>query len=557
MFENSKIGIRVALLFAVATMTTLGASAQNFNDRFEDAGGYSVQAPRGNSVAEYGCNIATINTLNTPTGSDIQVTYTDPGGIVIASHVIGDTWLDEKGHGICVESGWLTGSPGVVVCGQSGNNNMLVSKLDQGGNVLWTTEIEFGSNVSEGLQIIANSRGFLVVGNYGMPLNSQVCAALVDDFGNVSWQFEYPLAGGTNILTDAEMFVLHRTTAVTGTQETGAETSIFVFNIDIQTGYPTVGGGAIYGEPGRNYSAPKILSPSPSPNGTYEAVISFGEDNYSPWQFSYASRLGLLKTNFLDYTIIDWNYFYDRAPVSEVENNALTVLPNGDFAALLTEHTNIGVYQTAILTFQNNGNFTNATSFVTGGHEHAGSMVLGCNDEALITSVETMVGGLSHRKLISDDFGGSGINCDNNLAWSQSGASCTVMTVWPTYNMYTPPSIAFHSWVNNGVNFDVFDCNGMPKALLGTENPKPSYGELAEAETFLLYPNPAANQVNIGGLSENSTVRIYNQMGQVVLTKMVLNSNDQLAIDQLSSGLYTIECTTLSGMVDRQQLIKL
>lgn len=60
--------------------------------------------------------------------------------------------------------------------------------------------------------------------------------------------------------------------------------------------------------------------------------------------------------------------------------------------------------------------------------------------------------------------------------------------------------------------------------------------ELAE---FNLYPNPATNVININTIT-NSPIKIYNLMGEIVLTKNTTNGKTSINIEKLPSGVYLI-----------------
>jgi len=55
-----------------------------------------------------------------------------------------------------------------------------------------------------------------------------------------------------------------------------------------------------------------------------------------------------------------------------------------------------------------------------------------------------------------------------------------------------------------------------------------------------LYPNPASNQLWLNNLTENSSIRIYDISGRVVLQKEAGSSSERLDISNLSDGIYSI-----------------
>ena len=58
---------------------------------------------------------------------------------------------------------------------------------------------------------------------------------------------------------------------------------------------------------------------------------------------------------------------------------------------------------------------------------------------------------------------------------------------------------------------------------------------------FVLYPNPAANVVNVkGDFDSEESVTIYNMLGQVVLSKAVTSNDESIDISSLAKGIYSV-----------------
>ena len=58
---------------------------------------------------------------------------------------------------------------------------------------------------------------------------------------------------------------------------------------------------------------------------------------------------------------------------------------------------------------------------------------------------------------------------------------------------------------------------------------------------FVLYPNPAANLLNIkGDFDGEESVTIYNMLGQTVLTKAVISNDQSIDITSLAKGIYNV-----------------
>lgn len=74
----------------------------------------------------------------------------------------------------------------------------------------------------------------------------------------------------------------------------------------------------------------------------------------------------------------------------------------------------------------------------------------------------------------------------------------------------------------------------VPTTLVGTKN-------VSVAPAFEVYPNPATNYINIKGLNEMSTVRVFNAIGQQVMS--VKADSDVMSIDvtRYSQGIYLLQ----------------
>lgn len=70
------------------------------------------------------------------------------------------------------------------------------------------------------------------------------------------------------------------------------------------------------------------------------------------------------------------------------------------------------------------------------------------------------------------------------------------------------------------------------------------------AEDIVIYPNPASNQITIGGLDaiSNVQIRIFDLNGRLVLENTTNQSQSDLNIEHLSQGLYQIQLRTVDGI---------
>nr|WP_294774391.1 T9SS type A sorting domain-containing protein [uncultured Flavobacterium sp.] len=62
---------------------------------------------------------------------------------------------------------------------------------------------------------------------------------------------------------------------------------------------------------------------------------------------------------------------------------------------------------------------------------------------------------------------------------------------------------------------------------------------------FIMYPNPATNQITVKGEFEtNESVTFYNVLGQVIMTKAITSNEQSIDVSSLASGVYTVTFNT-------------
>lgn len=74
----------------------------------------------------------------------------------------------------------------------------------------------------------------------------------------------------------------------------------------------------------------------------------------------------------------------------------------------------------------------------------------------------------------------------------------------------------------------------------------------SENEPVVIYPNPAADQLQIGGLSGSTVARIYSIHGKLLLTSYVEGHTGTINLSDLSAGFYLIMLETNKGTVVRR-----
>lgn len=74
-----------------------------------------------------------------------------------------------------------------------------------------------------------------------------------------------------------------------------------------------------------------------------------------------------------------------------------------------------------------------------------------------------------------------------------------------------------------------------------------------ETLTFNMYPNPTSNMINIESQTRISNVKLYNQLGQMVLE---VNDKANVDISKLSAGLYIVKAEDVEGNLGTRRVVK-
>ncbi|MHB8260294.1 MAG: T9SS type A sorting domain-containing protein [Bacteroidia bacterium] len=74
---------------------------------------------------------------------------------------------------------------------------------------------------------------------------------------------------------------------------------------------------------------------------------------------------------------------------------------------------------------------------------------------------------------------------------------------------------------------------------------------------FNIYPNPASSslQVTFSGNIQNTSIEIYNTIGECVHRQIVKSSNCQINVADLAEGVYNLSITTNVGVVNKRLII--
>jgi len=79
-----------------------------------------------------------------------------------------------------------------------------------------------------------------------------------------------------------------------------------------------------------------------------------------------------------------------------------------------------------------------------------------------------------------------------------------------------------------------------------------------ESETFSIFPNPVSDQLIIKNIKpESFSVQIYSGIGQLVVVKQNLNSQETINLKTLKSGIYLVKISANNQLKAVKTIIKI
>jgi hypothetical protein len=96
-----------------------------------------------------------------------------------------------------------------------------------------------------------------------------------------------------------------------------------------------------------------------------------------------------------------------------------------------------------------------------------------------------------------------------------------------------------------GITFTLIPCS----ALLGVSN-------ILTAGTIDISPNPTTGEINISGLSGVTSLKVFNLLGQEVLSTTIRKNNETIDIHSLIQGSYIIRIQSANGLIENFRIEK-
>lgn len=138
---------------------------------------------------------------------------------------------------------------------------------------------------------------------------------------------------------------------------------------------------------------------------------------------------------------------------------------------------------------------------------------------------------------------------DSNISVGRTGGVYTPNTVYIKWN-----SNAGGAWTSVDAFPAGFHTPYVIRPNFGTPIITTGVNELT-TEEWEVFPNPATNNIFVKNAKNGSTIEIYNNLGQLVITEVLRSNNAVINITDLDNGVYTIKNTS-NEEVSTQSFVK-
>lgn len=133
----------------------------------------------------------------------------------------------------------------------------------------------------------------------------------------------------------------------------------------------------------------------------------------------------------------------------------------------------------------------------------------------------------------------------NNISGASNGSGNTISQqlslIDPNLDGYVDYTI---TPVNNSANGNSFTARVGIQSLLGSET--------FTTNTIKLSPNPVTDILNIENEYQINSIKVYNQLGQMVFGKEINNNSTQLDLSVINSGIYNVLIETEKGTINHK-----
>jgi len=477
-----------------------------------------------------------------------QVSLTDFDYLAVKLNSIGDTLWTKTYGGIGDEESYAmqqTADGGFIFAGIDsssglGSYNIYLVKTNSLGDTLWTKS--YGGNQADFAQAVQQTAdgGYIVAGytsSFGAG-NNDVYLLKTDASGNLTWSKTY---GGVNgdyafavkQTTDGG-YILSGITSSFGISPYGNINDVYVLKTDASG---TLTWSKTYGQNGDDWSY-GILQTN---DGGY-ALTGFTNTDST----TALSDVYLIKTDANGDTLFTKSYGgtnYDKG-------TALLQLNDSGFAMTGSAYSfGNGASDVYFIRTNKMGTIVSSSTFGNSGNDWAYALSQ-TTDGGYTLSGYTDNFGVSNSSFyfIKTDNYGRGNNCNQT-----NPATVTANTITKVSNpatiTHTPATITKqNTFTKIGSGVSVIDICALTTGVkqLAVNNKQVS-----------VFPNPCNGNfsINATDLKENTQVIIYNQLGQIILSKQLSNQLTNLNLD-VTAGVYQVRVLNGNEVIYQAKIIK-
>jgi hypothetical protein len=480
-------------------------------------------------------------------GGLYQISATNFDFLAVKTNDIGDTLWTKTYGGIGDEECYAmqkTTDGGYIFVGIDsssglGSFNVYLVKTKANGDTLWTKS--YGGNNQDFAQAVQQTAdgGYIIAGysnSFSAGADDDVYLLKTDASGNLSWSKTYGGYYGDGAFAVKQTidggYILAGYTSSFGISPHGNVNDFYVLKTNA-TG--TLTWSKTYGQDGDDWAYGVIQTQ----DGGYAITGHTNVDSTVAY-----SDLYLIKTDANGDTLFTKSFGgpnYEKG-LSIIETNGGGLAIGGS-----TYSFGNGSSDVYLLKTNANGGFIFNSTFGVPGNDFAYT-ISQTSDKGYFLSgytTNTVVSNSSFYIIKTDSLGKDSCDQTTPTPTIHSGVAIVGSPATVVGSPATIKANNTHTSISYGVT--VFD-------------PCPQTTSIKNANkqaAFTIYPNPSSGNITIrtGDLKENTQVIIYNQLGQIVLTKQINSAFTNLNLD-VNAGVYQVRILNGNGLVYQTKIIK-
>jgi hypothetical protein len=478
-----------------------------------------------------------------------QVSATDFDYLVVKTGANGDTlWTrtyggigDEESYGMqqTADGGYIF--TGIDSSSGLGSYNVYLVKTNANGDTLWTKS--YGGNNQDFAQAIQQTTdgGYIIAGysnSFSAGGDDDVYLLKTDANGNLSWSKTYggfygDAAFAVKQTTDGG-YILAGCTSSFGLSPYGNVNDFYVLKTNA-TG--TLTWSKTYGQYGDDWAFGVIQTK----DGNYAITGHTNVDSTVAYSDLYLIKIDVNGDTLFTESVGGTNY---EAGLAITESNDSGLVIGGS-----TYSFGNGSSDVYLLKTNAKGKFLFNSTFGVPGNDFAYSISQTTDKGYLLTGyTSNVIVNNSSFSLTKTDSLGNSNNCNQTTPTPTIKIGVGAITT-PTTVVGTPATLTANN-THTKISYGVSVVDPCPPTTSIKQN------EIKQV-AFTVYPNPSNGNITIKttDLKENTQITIYNQLGQIVLTKQINNELTNLNLS-ISAGVYQVRILNGNELIYQTKIIK-